>query len=203
MLFNSLQFLVFFMVVTLWFFRLRSTRGRRNLLLAASCYFYMSFIPWYLLILLAVIVIDYWAGIRIEKSSAGSRKAWLLLSLAANIGILCYFKYFNFFSENINLVLHAAGFGHSLPYLSYLLPVGLSFHTFQAMSYTIEVYRGRQPAERNFASYSLYVLFYPQLVAGPIERPQHILPQLHRFRSYNAVHVREDCAVWPGDFSKR
>jgi alginate O-acetyltransferase complex protein AlgI len=178
MLYNSLQFLVFFIVVTTLYFQL-PWRGRWALLLGASCFFYMAFVPKYLLILGFTIVIDYIAGIQIERAQGFRRRLWLISSLAANISILAVFKYFNFFVTNANAALAFAGMQSSLPFLTMLLPIGLSFHTFQAMSYTIEVYYGRQKAERHFGIYSLYVMFYPQLVAGPIERPQNVLPQFH------------------------
>ena len=203
MTFNSLQFLVFFMVVTLWFFSLKNQKGRIWLLLIASCYFYMSFIPEYILILGGTIIVDYFAGIQIEKSEGRSRKLWLVLSLIANIGTLAVFKYYNFFIDNIHTGLLFFGKPLSLPLLKMALPIGLSFHTFQAMSYTIEVYRRKQPAERNFIVYSLYVMFYPQLVAGPIERPQNVLPQLKEFREYNWDHVKEGLARMAWGFFKK
>ena len=104
---------------------------------------------------------------------------FLIFSLIANIGVLAVFKYYNFFNHNISFLMHGFGLTNPIPYLSILLPIGLSFHTFQAMSYTIEVFRGHQKAEKHFGIYSLYVMFYPQLVAGPIERPQNLL---HQFR---------------------
>lgn len=191
MLFNSLQFLVFFMVVTLTYYRLPSQRARITLLLIASCYFYMSFVPKYILILGSTILIDYFAGLQIARSRGPARKAWLILSIIANVGILVFYKYFNFLLETIAPFLHLLFPTRHIPYLNIILPIGLSFHTFQAMSYTIEVYRGRQDPERNFATYALYVMFYPQLVAGPIERPQNVLPQLHRFQEYDWENVKE------------
>ena len=176
MLFNSLHFLLFFLIVTSFFF-LIPKKIKTPFLLAASCYFYMAFIPAYILILIFTIVIDYYAGILIEKSDGRRRKIFLVVSLISNISILCFFKYFNFINENISVLLNSIGYINHIPKLSFLLPIGLSFHTFQAMSYTIEVYRGKQSAERNFYTYSLYVMFYPQLVAGPIERPQNLLHQ--------------------------
>ncbi|MES2778088.1 MAG: MBOAT family O-acyltransferase [Bacteroidota bacterium] len=177
MLFNSFEFLVFFIVVTIAYYKLPH-RYRWMLLLASSCYFYMAFVPIYILILAGTIVIDYFAGIYIENSNKKRKLLLLYASLIANIGILVVFKYYNFFIENISLFLSGLGYTNPIPYLSILLPIGLSFHTFQAMSYTIEVYRGRQKAEKHFGYYALYVMFYPQLVAGPIERPQNILHQL-------------------------
>ena len=179
MLFNSLQFLVFFPVVTALFFVLPH-RFRWVLLLGASCAFYMAFVPAYIFILLFTIVVDYWAGLLIEAAPGSRRKLYLALSLVANLGVLGVFKYYNFFAGNVEALLHWGGSTAALPLLRLLLPIGLSFHTFQAMSYTIEVYRGHQRAERHFGIYALYVLFYPQLVAGPIERPQNLLPQFHR-----------------------
>lgn len=149
----------------------------------------MYFLPIYILILAGTIIIDYYAGIFIENASGARRKALLSVSLVANIGVLAVFKYYNFFVENINSVFTAAHISVSLPLLRILLPIGLSFHTFQAMSYTIEVYRGNYTAERHFGIYALYVMFYPQLVAGPIERPQNILYQFYIKHEFNYSEV--------------
>lgn len=202
MLFNSLHFLFFFIVVTPAFFLLPH-QHRWKLLLAASCYFYMTFVPIYILILGFTIVIDYFAGILIESNKGKRRKYYLILSLVANIGVLAVFKYYNFLNENLTLLLGNINYKNNVPYLDILLPIGLSFHTFQAMSYTIEVYRGNQKAERHFGIYSLYVMFYPQLVAGPIERPQNILPQLHEKKHFSYDNVVEGLKhiVW-GLFKK-
>lgn len=181
MLFNSIQFLLFFIVVTILYFELPH-KYRTGLLLAASCYFYMMFRPVYILILGFTIVVDYYSGIYIEKSTGHKRKVFLVCSLLANIGILVFFKYWNFLNENIEGLFSLFSARDPFPFLKILLPIGLSFHTFQAMSYTIEVYRGNQKAERNFWIYSLYVMFYPQLVAGPIERPQNLL---HQFKEHH------------------
>jgi alginate O-acetyltransferase complex protein AlgI len=178
MLFNSFHFLVFFIVVTTLYFASPYSR-RWLLLLVASCYFYMAFVPVYILILGFTIVIDYFSAIFIENATGRKRKMYLIFSLIANISVLAFFKYFNFLNENLKQFLNFYGYENHIPYLSILLPIGLSFHTFQAMSYTIEVYRGKQKAERHFGIYSLYVMFYPQLVAGPIERPQNLI---HQFR---------------------
>ena len=154
----------------------------------SSCYFYVAFVPIYILILGFTIVIDYFAGIYIENAEGKRRKLGLLFSLIANIGVLAIFKYYNFINHNFSFLLQGFGLSNPIPYLSILLPIGLSFHTFQAMSYTIEVYRGHQKAEKHFGIYSLYVMFYPQLVAGPIERPQNLL---HQFREkYNFEYDR-------------
>lgn len=178
MLFNSLKFLIFFPSVVFIYF-LIPHRFRWFWLLATSCIFYMAFVPMYILILFGTIVIDYFAGILIEQTTGTKKKASLILSLIANIGVLCVFKYYNFFIENFEMLFSAFNVSLNLPLLTILLPIGLSFHTFQAMSYTIEVYRGNHRAERHFGIYALYVMFFPQLVAGPIERPQNMLHQFH------------------------
>ncbi len=188
MLFNSFQFLIFFIVVTTAYFTLPH-KYRWMLLLAASSYFYMVFVPVYILILGFTIVVDYFAGIYIEKSQGKKRKWFLVASLIANIGVLAVFKYYNFLNDNLTVLLHGTGYENPIPYLSILLPIGLSFHTFQAMSYTIEVYRGNQKSERNFGIYALYVMFYPQLVAGPIERPQNLLHQFYEKHSFDYDRV--------------
>jgi D-alanyl-lipoteichoic acid acyltransferase DltB (MBOAT superfamily) len=178
MIFNSLEFLVFFPIVTLLYFLLPH-RMRWPLLLAASCFFYMAFVPVYILILALTIVVDYAAGIGIERSQGMRRKVILWASLIVTALILFVFKYFDFFAWNANHLAKLIGWNYSVGTLAILLPIGLSFHTFQSMSYVIEVYRGAQKAERHFGIYALYVMFYPQLVAGPIERPQNLLHQFH------------------------
>jgi len=149
----------------------------------------MAFVPIYILILGFTIVIDYFAGIYIENARGKRRKLFLVFSLIANIGVLAVFKYFNFFNENLSYLLKGFALTNPIPYLSILLPIGLSFHTFQAMSYTIEVYRGNQKAEKHFGIYSLYVMFFPQLVAGPIERPQNLLHQFREKFDFNYDRV--------------
>ena len=190
MLFNSFHFVFFFIVVTTTYFILPH-RFRWMLLLASSCYFYMAFIPVYILILGFTIVIDYFAGIWLEKTEGKKRKYFLIASLIANIGVLAVFKYHNFLNTNLSELLNTIGYKNSIPNLSIILPIGLSFHTFQAMSYTIEVYRGNQKAERNFGIYALYVMFYPQLVAGPIERPQNLIHQFYEKHYFEYERVVE------------
>jgi D-alanyl-lipoteichoic acid acyltransferase DltB (MBOAT superfamily) len=149
----------------------------------------MSFIPVYILILGFTIIVDYFAGIYIENAAGKRRRLLLLLSLFANIGVLAVFKYYNFLNENLSFLVQGIGFTNPIPYLSIALPIGLSFHTFQAMSYTIEVYRGRYKAEKHFGIYALYVMFYPQLVAGPIERPQNLLHQFREKYDFNYERI--------------
>jgi D-alanyl-lipoteichoic acid acyltransferase DltB (MBOAT superfamily) len=179
-LFNSALFLLlFFPVVTILYYLVPQS-ARWGVLLVASCYFYAVGIPAYLLVLAAIIAIDYTAGRLIEQSSGSRRKVILVVSLASNLLLLGVFKYADFLSGNVTALARLLGWNYSLATLGWLLPIGLSFHTFQSMAYTIEIYKGTQRAERHLGYFALYVLFYPQLVAGPIERPQHLLPQLHR-----------------------
>ncbi len=190
MLFNSFHFLVFFPVVTIAYFLLPQ-RFRWMLLLSASCYFYMTFIPKYIFILAITITIDYFAGLGLEKLKGKKRKWLLVLSILSNIGMLAFFKYFNFANENLASLATFIGWNYPIKTLEIILPIGLSFHTFQSLSYTIEVYRGRQKAERHFGYLATYVMFYPQLVAGPIERPQNILHQLHTEQKFDYQRIAD------------
>lgn len=188
MVFSSFEFLLFFPIVTFLYF-VFPYRFRWILLLISSCIFY-AFFKWeYIFILLFTIIIDYYAGIWIDQSQGHRRKMALALSLVANIGVLAMFKYYYFILGNINSITFRINGTTYEPLWNIILPVGLSFHTFQAMSYTIEVYRGHQKVERNFGIYALYVMFYPQLVAGPIERPQNILHQFYEKFNFDEKRV--------------
>ena len=202
MVFNSLQFLVFFGIVTSAYFLL-AHKYRWALLLLASCYFYMAFLPVYLGILGLTIVIDYFAGIYLERFQGGAKKIFLGCSLLANLGVLAVFKYYFFFSDNFNFLANYFSLPVHFPVFNFLLPIGLSFHTFQAMSYTIEVYRGNQKAERNFGIYSLYVMFYPQLVAGPIERPQNLIHQFYEKHVWDTARVKSGLLQMMQGFFKK
>jgi D-alanyl-lipoteichoic acid acyltransferase DltB (MBOAT superfamily) len=190
MLFNSLEFLVFFPIVTCLYFVLPH-KYRWMLLLAASCIFYMAFIPVYILILLVTIVIDYAAGICIETVRGRRRDACLLVSIVSTCSVLFVFKYLHFFTANYNAVAHLLHLNYPVSVLDIILPIGLSFHTFQSLSYVIEVYRGHQRAERHFGIYALYVMFYPQLVAGPIERPQNLLHQFYEPHEFDYQRITD------------
>ncbi len=178
MLFNSFQFFLFFPTVTILYF-LCPHPTRWLLLLLASCFFYMAFIPAYIFILFILIIIDYFAGRLIESAEGKNRLRILVVSIFANCGVLFAFKYFNFFNATLAGAARLLNWDYSVANLSIILPIGLSFHTFQSLSYVIEVYRRKQKAERHIGIYALYVLFYPQLVAGPIERPGNLLHQFH------------------------
>ena len=190
MLFNSFEFLIFFPIVCALYFSLKSVRGRLWLLFLSSCFFYGFFIPSYLLILFLVIAIDFYAAKKIAACSLLShRKIYLGLSLAANLAILCFFKYFNFMIVNVNHLAQLIHWNYSVVLINIVLPIGLSFHTFQSMAYVLEVYHGRYKPETDGLAYSVYVLYFPQLVAGPIERPQNILPELKHFKPFDEVRA--------------
>jgi len=202
MSFISLNFLLFFPIVTALYFAI-PYQYRWLLLLAASCYFYMAFIPAYIFILGFTILIDFFAGLLIEGAHGKRRKLLLTVSLVSNIGVLFIFKYFNFFNDNLNELARAIHWNYSFEGLSILLPIGLSFHTFQAMSYTIEIYRGNTKAERHLGYFALYVLFYPQLVAGPIERPQNLLPQFFEKHDFDYQRVTDGLKLMAWGFFKK
>jgi alginate O-acetyltransferase complex protein AlgI len=201
-LFNSLHFLIFFPTVTVLYFTVPQ-RYRWALLLVASCYFYMALIPVYILVLFFLIGIDYTAGLLIEKSAGVRRRLFLIMSLCANIGMLGFFKYFNFLNSNMAQLYGWLGGQWGISNLHFILPIGLSFHTFQSISYTIEVYRGRQKAEHHLGIYAIYVLFYPQLVAGPIERPQNLLPQFRERHSFEYQRVTDGLKLMMWGFFKK
>lgn len=169
MLFNSLHYLIFLpLVVVLYYFI--KPKFRWILIFVASCYFYMAFVPKYILILFLIILIDYVSALTIEQVQGRLKLFYLVASLTANVLLLAFFKYFTFLNDNLEFVFSLFGKDYHRINLDIILPIGLSFHTFQSMSYTIEVYRGRQKAETHLGHFANYVLFFPQMVAGPIER---------------------------------
>lgn len=190
MLFNSWHFLLFFPIVTALYF-LFSHPYRWFILLVASCVFYMAFVPKYLLILGFLILMDYTAALMIDRAAPSHKKLFLILSIVSTCSVLFVFKYFNFFTDNLAQIAAFFHWSYVPPSIQWLLPIGLSFHTFQSLSYVIEVYKGEQKVERNLGIYALYVMFYPQLVAGPIERPQHMLHQFRQKHSFDYQRVVE------------
>jgi alginate O-acetyltransferase complex protein AlgI len=161
------------------------------LLLAASFYFYASWNAWLALLICATTLMDYGIGLALEAvAGPRRRRGLLLLSLAANLGVLIYFKYANFFLGSLDAALHAAGVSASMPVLRVILPVGISFYTFEAINYTVDVYRRKVPAERNPAHLLFFVLFFPHLVAGPIVRARDFLPQIRRRKRFSWGRVQ-------------
>ncbi len=179
MLFNSLTFVLFFAVVYTAYRLIPGWGWRKNLLLAASYLFYAAWNPPFALLLLLSTVVDWWVAGRMGGATTqGGRRGWLLISLVANLGMLGFFKYGNFLLENTVALCAAAGIDYHPPKLDILLPVGISFYTFQTLSYTIDVYRGQLKPERSLRDFALFVSFFPQLVAGPIVRARDFLYQL-------------------------
>ena len=189
MVFNSIEFVIFLPIVVLLFYLLPQ-KARWLMLLAASCVFYMWFVPKYILILLVTIIIDYSAGILMEKHAdePKKKKTFLVISVVSTLLVLFIFKYLGFINDNFVWLCQKLGLDVRTS-VNIILPIGLSFHTFQSMSYVIEVYRGHQKAERHFGYYSLYVMFFPQLVTGPIERPGNLLRQLHEYKDFRYENI--------------
>jgi len=151
----------------------------------------MFFIPQYIFILFTTITIDYVAAIWIEKSDNNHKKLYLIISIISTCMVLFIFKYFDFFNQNMLYLSEIIGFDYPEKTIKLILPIGLSFHTFQSLSYVIEVYKSRYKAEKHFGIYSLYVMFYPQLVTGPIERPQNLLAQLREQKKFVYSNISE------------
>jgi len=203
MLFNSWQFLIFFPTVVILFFALPG-RYRQALLLLASYYFYMCWKAEYLFLILVSTLIDYTAGILMGKTERlARRRLYLILSLLTNLGLLFTFKYFNFFNDSFRLLFRHFNLIYHVPALKVLLPVGISFYTFQTLSYTIDVYRGKKEPERNLAVFALYVAFFPQLVAGPIERSTRLLPQFYEKMEFDYERVKNGLLLMAWGFFKK
>ena len=178
MLFHTWPFALFFIVLYPTYLIIKNTRLRLPLLLAASYFFYACFNPLYPILILYSSLVDYAVVTAMEKW--GRSRIWLLMSIVNNLGLLSFFKYGAFITDNINALLSWLGIPYIVPQPGILLPVGLSFYTFQSMTYTIEYYRGNIEREKNFLTYAAFVSFFPRLVAGPIERAKNLLPQLRR-----------------------
>jgi D-alanyl-lipoteichoic acid acyltransferase DltB (MBOAT superfamily) len=183
MIFHSLDFIAFFLITTAIYWALPA-RGQNAFIVFISYLFYGWVHPWFLSLVAVTTVVDYWAARAMEARPA-RKKLMLGASLAVNLGLLGFFKYFNFFVDNVQAALRLIGLDVGTPTLTVLLPVGISFYTFQELSYTIEVYRGTLRARRNFVDFAAFVCFYPQLVAGPIERASRLLPQIERGRTWS------------------
>src|SRR5437868_505661 len=184
MLFPTFRFLVFFAVVFAVYWSLRDRRARLVWLLAASVYFYASWNPWLVGLIALSASIDYFVAQVMEKEQrAGRRRLFLLLSVGINLGLLAYFKYVNFFLDMVGG-----------PRLNVILPLGISFYTFETISYIVDVYHGRTKAVRSLLDYALYIMFFPHLVCGPIVRPSEFLPQLKRRMRFS--WTRAEIGVW-------
>jgi alginate O-acetyltransferase complex protein AlgI len=177
--FTTKAFFLFLPIVLLGYYLVPGRSRKYTFLLAASWFFYMSWNPWFLWVILFATVVDYFAGRLIESArTPGRRRLWLLVSIVSNLGFLGFFKYTNFFLSNSTAALRQLGWPAPEWTVSVILPLGISFHTFQGISYTIDVYRKKIRAVRSFVDFALFVAFFPQLVAGPIVRAVEFLPQL-------------------------
>ncbi len=191
MLFNSSQFLIFFPIVVLIYYILPK-KINKIWLLVASYYFYMCWNAKYVLLILTSTAVTFICGILVERTKTSKNKKMVVAgSLIINLGILGFFKYFNFTFSLVEYCLGQVGISISVPSFDILLPVGISFYTFQALGYTIDVYRGEIKAERNFLRYALFVSFFPQLVAGPIERSKNLLGQLSNEKKFDFEKARD------------
>ncbi|MCI1982400.1 MAG: MBOAT family protein [Oscillospiraceae bacterium] len=197
MSFTSIQFLIFFPAVTILYFVIPQ-KARWAWLLAASYYFFMSWNPYYAILLAVSTVVTWTSGLLIGREDLRKRpdtvrrkKIWVALSVFVNIGILVVFKYLDFFCGLYAEILHIFGISAQAVQFDLLLPVGISFYTFQALSYTVDVYRGDIKPEKNLGKYALFVSFFPQLVAGPIEKSKDLLPQFDEVHTFDYDRVRK------------
>ncbi|WP_018954670.1 MBOAT family O-acyltransferase [Thioalkalivibrio sulfidiphilus] len=191
MLFNSFVFWGFFAAVLL-LYRWLPHRSQNHMLLVASYIFYGYWDYRFLSLILLSTAVDYVAAKAVASSQhQGERRTWLVVSIATNLGILGFFKYWGFFTAEADALLQAMGFNSALPVLNIILPIGISFYTFQSMSYTIDVYRGQTKPAGRFLDFALYVSFFPQLVAGPIERSSRLLPQILQPRTVDRQAFHE------------
>jgi alginate O-acetyltransferase complex protein AlgI len=192
MLFNSIDFAIFLPIVfaLYWFVSKGNIKSQNLLLLASSYFFYSCWDYRFLFLLIFSTVLDYATGIQMhEAKSLRMKKLWFCLSIGVNLGFLGVFKYYNFFVDSMADALSAVGFQANFWTLQVILPVGISFYTFHGLSYVIDIYNDRIKPEKNFVDYSLFVSFFPLLVAGPIERATHLLPQIQSKRSFNYSHA--------------
>ena len=194
MFFNSLAFAIFLPIVfLLYWFVFNKTKSTQNALLIVASYYFYSCWDWrFLFLLVFSTFLDYYTGIQIEKGKTEqNRKFWFWLSISVNLGFLGVFKYYNFFASSFAELLNSAGIQASPILLNVILPVGISFYTFHGLSYVIDIYYKRIKAEYNFVDYSLFVSYFPLLVAGPIERATHLLPQVKVKREFNLQMAKD------------
>jgi alginate O-acetyltransferase complex protein AlgI len=198
MLFNSIEFLVFLpLVFVLYWFVFSRNKIFQNSFLLLTSYVFYSFWDWRFSFLLAFSTfLDYSLGIIIDRVlNIQRKKLWMRLSIITNIGLLCYFKYFNFFIDSFINLINSFGFYADSYTLSIILPIGISFYTFHGVSYVLDIYYGRISADKNIIDYSLFVSYFPLLIAGPIERANHLLPQLKGKRKFRYLQGVEGCRL--------
>ncbi|MFV0305177.1 MAG: MBOAT family O-acyltransferase [Moheibacter sp.] len=194
MLFNSLSFAIFFPIVFIiyWLLGKKSYKWQNIFLMIASYYFYSCWDWRFLFLLIFSTALDYFSGIQIyQEKNQTKRKIWLILSVGINLGFLGFFKYYNFFIDSFAQLLESVGFQPHFATLSIILPVGISFYTFHGLSYVFDIYNCKIEPTRNAVDYTLFVSFFPLLVAGPIERATHLLPQIKRERVFTYERAKD------------
>ena len=204
MVFVEFRFFIFLLIVFCLNWTMKSSRNRKVLLLGASYFFYAIWDWRFLGLIILSTGVDYVAGIKLsETRNAMGRRAWLLLSLGVNLGVLAFFKYCNFFIDSAVGLLNSAGLPFRFESLDIILPVGISFYTFQTLSYTIDIYRGTLQPTRKPLDFALFVAFFPQLVAGPIVRASEFLPQLQNLPRFDKTNGRRALMLFLTGFFKK
>lgn len=194
MLFNSLDFILFFIVFFILYWKVfKYNLKQQNLLILLGSMLFYGWWNWrFLFLLFFTIGLDFLVGLKIDSAKQQTnKKIWLWLSIAANLLFLGFFKYYNFFIDSLATLIASIGFKAHLPTLQIILPVGISFYTFHGLSYVIDIYKEKIKAEKNFVNYAVFVSFFPLLVAGPIERATHLLPQVKRRRTFSEIQATE------------
>ncbi|HOX59464.1 MAG TPA: MBOAT family O-acyltransferase [Candidatus Paceibacterota bacterium] len=203
MLFNSFQYLLFFPIVCLLYFA-APFRWRTAFLLLASYYFYMCWRWEYVALIIVQTEINFLCGLQMVKArTPRAKKGFLVAGVVMTLAILFFFKYYNFANESLRSLFAFLQAPYHVPRLDILLPIGVSFHTFQTLSYIIDLYRGKIPVERSFAKFALYVSFFPLLVAGPIERANRLLPQLERENHFDVARLSSGLKLMLWGFFKK
>jgi alginate O-acetyltransferase complex protein AlgI len=203
MLFNSLEFLLFYPIIAILYFVI-PFRIRWLLLLIGSFYFYMAWKPGYIVLILITTLVAYFSGIKMAQTpNKKTKKIYLNLSLVTNLGLLALFKYFNFLNDSFKILFTHLNLPYEIPGFNLLLPMGISFYTFQTLSYSIDVYRGNIKPERHYGIFALYVTFFPQLVAGPIERAENLLPQFYKKNNFDYKRITKGLKIMAWGFFKK
>ena len=206
MLFNSLSFAIFLPIVFFlhWFAFNSNRRSQNILLLVASYYFYACWDWRFLFLLIFSTLLDFYTGIKMSESkNQAMRKTWLWISVSINLGFLGVFKYYNFFAHSFAEAASNIGWIVNPTTIKVILPLGISFYTFHGLSYVFDIYNKKINVERNFIDYSIFVSFFPLLVAGPIERATHLLPQIKQKGPLTMRKQRTDCAKYYGGYLKK
>jgi D-alanyl-lipoteichoic acid acyltransferase DltB (MBOAT superfamily) len=201
MLFHTWPFALFFIIVYPAYLALKNTKLRVPWLLAVSYLFYACFNPLYLILIAYSTLLDYTVVLKMAKSAR--RKMWLSISIVNNLGLLGFFKYSEFITENLNVLFSLLGIPYVLPAPGLLLPIGISFYIFQSMSYTIDYYRGNIERETSLIRYATFVSLFPRLVAGPIERAKNLLPQLHKPPRVSIQDITDGLSLFIVGFFKK